>query len=67
MSFPLFISAATICRYIEHSKWEPKIRLAELLTDQARYVSKMDKIYLPILKRLLDDQENDESEQQQLL
>jgi nucleoside phosphorylase len=67
MSVPLFISAATVCRYIEHSKWEPKMRLAELLTDQARYISKMDKIYLPILKRLLDDQENDDSEQQQLL
>jgi hypothetical protein len=67
MSVPLFISAATVCRYIEYSKWEPKMRLAELLTDQAKYVSKMDKIYLPILKRLLDDQENDESEQQQLL
>ncbi|QKX60481.1 uncharacterized protein TRUGW13939_07626 [Talaromyces rugulosus] len=67
MSFPLFSSAATVCRYIENSKWEPKLRLAELLSDQAKYVSRMDKIYLPILERLLDDQEGDESEQQQLL
>lgn len=67
MSVPLFISAATICRYIENSKLEPKLRLAELLTDQAKYVSRMDKTYLPILTRLLDDQKSDESEQQQLL
>lgn len=36
MSVPLFISAATICRYIENSKWEPKSRLTELLQDQAK-------------------------------
>ncbi|KAL4958631.1 uncharacterized protein BDV14DRAFT_186338 [Aspergillus stella-maris] len=67
MSAPLFISAATVCRYIESSKMEPKLRLAELLKDQAKYVSRMDKTYLPILTRLLDDQESDEFEQQQLL
>jgi hypothetical protein len=67
VSVPLFISAATVCRYIENPRWEPKFRLAELLKDQAKYVSKMDKTYLPILTRLLDDQESDEREQQQLL
>ncbi|CEN60827.1 hypothetical protein ASPCAL03259 [Aspergillus calidoustus] len=67
ISVPLFISAATVCRYIENSKLEPKLRLAELLKDQAKYVSRMDKTYLPILTRLLDDQESDELEQQQLL
>ncbi|PGG95363.1 hypothetical protein AJ79_10103, partial [Helicocarpus griseus UAMH5409] len=67
MSAPLFISAATVCRYIESSKLEPKSRLAELLADQAKYVSRMDKTYLPILTRLLDDQESNELEQQQLL
>ncbi|KAF7170941.1 hypothetical protein CNMCM6106_005492 [Aspergillus hiratsukae] len=67
LSVPLFISAATVCRYIGNSKWEPKLRLAELLKDQAKYVSRMDKTYLPILTRLLDDPECDEFEQQQLL
>lgn len=67
VSVPLFISAATVCRYIENSRWEPKLRLAELLTDQTKYASKMDKTYLPILTRLLDDPESDESEQRQLL
>ncbi|KAL5365099.1 WD40 repeat-like protein [Aspergillus floccosus] len=67
ISVPLFISAATVCRYIENSKWEPKLRLRELLNDQAKYVSKMDKIYLPVLTRLLDDQESDSLEQLRLL
>ncbi|PKY04101.1 NACHT and WD40 domain protein [Aspergillus campestris IBT 28561] len=67
ISIPLFISAATVCRYIENSKWEPRLRLEELLKDQAKYVSRMDKTYLPILTRLLDDQESDAFEQQQLL
>ncbi|KAL4887988.1 hypothetical protein BDV59DRAFT_196838 [Aspergillus ambiguus] len=67
VSVPLFISAATVCRYIENPKWEPKLRLAELLKNQAKYVSKMDKIYLPILTRLLDDQESNKREKQQLL
>lgn len=56
-----------MCRYIENSKLEPKLRLAELLKDQAKYVSRIDKTYLPILTRLLDDQESDKFEQQQLL
>ncbi|PKY04550.1 WD domain-containing protein, partial [Aspergillus campestris IBT 28561] len=67
ISVPLFISAATVCRYIENSRCEPISRLAELLKDQTKYVSRMNKIYLPILTQLLGDQESDESEQQQLL
>lgn len=67
MSTPLFISVATVCRYIENSKWEPMIRLSELLKDQAKYATRMDKTYLPILARLLDGQDSDEFEQQQLL
>jgi hypothetical protein len=66
MSAPLFISAATVCRYIELSKWSPITRLADLLKDQARYTTKMDKMYQPIITRLLDDGD-DELEQQQLL
>lgn len=67
VSFPLFISAATVCRYIENSRCEPKLRLEELLKNQTKYVSRMDKTYLPILMQLLNDQESDDSEQQQLL
>lgn len=66
MSVPLFILAATICRYIENSRLEPKSRLAELLADHTKYISKMDKTYLPILTRLLN-QESNEPDQQKLL
>ncbi|GFF43825.1 hypothetical protein IFM46972_07340 [Aspergillus udagawae] len=67
MSVPLFISAATVCRYIKNPMWEPKLRLTELLEDQAKYATRMEKTYLPILTRLLDYQDSDESEQQQIL
>lgn len=63
MSVPLFISAATVCRFVEDPKWEPAVRLAEILEGQAKYATKMDKTYLPILTRLVDDQDDDESEQ----
>jgi hypothetical protein len=67
MSAPLFIAAATVCLYIENSSWEPKIRLAELLKNQHKYASKMEKTYRPILTQLLNELENDKLEQQQLL
>jgi hypothetical protein len=63
MSVPLFISAATVCRFLEDPKWDPEQRLAELLKDQAKYATKMEKTYLPVLRRLLEHQDNDESEQ----
>jgi hypothetical protein len=67
MSVPLFIAAATVCRYIENSSWEPKSRLVELLKDQRKYASKMEKTYHPILTQLLNEQENDKFELQQIL
>lgn len=63
MTVPLFISAATVCRFLEDPKWDPDVRLAELLKDQAKYVTKMEKTYLPILTRLLEDLDDDETEQ----
>ncbi|CAI7597639.1 unnamed protein product [Penicillium pancosmium] len=63
MSVPLFISAATVCRFLEDPKWDPELRLAELLENQAKHATKMEKTYLPILTQLLKDQDDDESEQ----
>ena len=63
MSVPLFISAATVCRFLEDPKWDPELRLAELLENQAKHATKMEKTYLPILTQLLKDQDGDESEQ----
>lgn len=53
ISVPLFISAATICRYME-SKLDPVKELADLIKNQAKYSTRMDKTYLPVLVHFLD-------------
>ncbi|KAJ6189996.1 hypothetical protein N7519_000017 [Penicillium mononematosum] len=58
---PLFIAAATICRFISDVKWNPQKRLEAILTDQSTYVSKMDSTYVPVLKQLLTGQNETES------
>lgn len=62
---PLFISAATLCRFIGDINWNPNERLQDILSVKATYVSKMASTYLPILNQLLIDQ--DKSEAQQLV
>jgi hypothetical protein len=62
---PLFIAAATLCRFIGDANWNPQKRLAAILADQSTYVSKMDSTYIPVLKQLLTGQ--DEAESKQLL
>ncbi|KAJ5971706.1 uncharacterized protein N7479_001624 [Penicillium vulpinum] len=62
---PLFIAAATLCRFIGDAKWNPQKRLEAILTDQSTYVSKMDSTYIPVLKQLLTGQ--NETESQKLL
>lgn len=61
---PLFIAAATLCRFIGDINWNPQKRLEAILTDQSTYVSRMDGTYIPVLKQLLAGQ--DEAESQQL-
>ncbi|RAH43231.1 uncharacterized protein BO95DRAFT_434269 [Aspergillus brunneoviolaceus CBS 621.78] len=67
VSVPLFISAATMCRFIE-SKLDPVESLTSLLEDQVRlrYATKMDQTYLPILRRLLHSQDDDDGADQLL-
>ncbi|KAJ5088478.1 WD40 repeat-like protein [Penicillium angulare] len=74
MSEPLFISAATVCRYIEGSKLSPIRRLSEILKDQVNYGTRMEKTYMPLLNHFINtDQDEDvpeseaASERQQLL
>ncbi|KAJ5364772.1 uncharacterized protein N7496_010485 [Penicillium cataractarum] len=62
MSVPLFISAATLCRFIGDNKWQPTVRLAEVLNNQEKYAMKMENTYLPILERLLAGQDEEDSE-----
>ncbi|KAJ9267667.1 hypothetical protein DTO195F2_1 [Paecilomyces variotii] len=54
---PLFISAATIFRFISDVNWNPQKRLNAILTDQSIYVSKMDNTYMPLLNQLLIGQD----------
>ena len=58
---PLFIAAATICRFISDIRWNPRKRLEAILTDRSTYVSKMDSTYVPVLRQLLTGQNETES------
>ncbi|KAL4862444.1 hypothetical protein BDV12DRAFT_43171 [Aspergillus spectabilis] len=49
---PLFISAATLCRFIS-TTWDPQDRLQNILNDKSSYVSEMARTYLPVLNQLL--------------
>ncbi|KAL2850538.1 hypothetical protein BJX68DRAFT_255215 [Aspergillus pseudodeflectus] len=58
---PLFISAATFCRFIGSMQFDAEERLVEFLQDQTKYSSKMGRTYLPILDRLLGEADPSES------
>lgn len=58
MAIPLFIFAATVCRYIGDKRDNPKKRLEIFLQYQtANQVSRLDRTYLPILNQLFDDED----------
>ena len=58
MASPLFIFAATACRYIGEKRDNPKKRLEIFLQYQtANQVSRLDRTYLPILNQLFDDED----------
>jgi NACHT domain len=63
MATPLFIFAATVCRFVADPRWDPKKRLAHILKYQTvSQASKLDRTYLPILDQLLVDQDEVEKE-----
>jgi hypothetical protein len=63
MAIPLFIFAATACRYIGDKRDNPKKRLDTVLQCQtANRVSKLDRTYLPILNQLFDDEDEVDKE-----
>jgi len=63
MAVPLFIFAATICRFVAEGP-HPKRRLQKLLDFQAATsASQMDKLYLPVLDQLLSRSDEDESKE----
>ncbi|KAI9784843.1 MAG: hypothetical protein M1839_001573, partial [Geoglossum umbratile] len=63
LATPLFIFAATVCRFVADPRWDPRKRLAHILEYQtASQASKLDRTYLPILNQLLVDQDEVEKE-----
>jgi hypothetical protein len=61
MAIPLFIFAATVCRYISKGS-DPEVYLNKVLEYQKSTFSQLDQTYLPILNQLLDDQEEEDKE-----
>ncbi|PYH76158.1 putative G-protein beta WD-40 repeats-containing protein [Aspergillus uvarum CBS 121591] len=65
---PLFISAFTMCRFVDDSNWLPEDRLLMLLENPAATSgSLMDRTYLPVLQQLLSgaiDHEKKQLEQE---
>ncbi|KAK2809062.1 hypothetical protein FQN50_004115 [Emmonsiellopsis sp. PD_5] len=54
MAVPLFIFAATVCRFIGESRFNPQKRLEDVLKYQSvGDASKFDRTYLPVLDQLL--------------
>ena len=53
MAIPLFIIAATICRFVHDPHWDPQERLETILqTRKIGQISQMAKTYLPVLNQM---------------
>ncbi|RJE22558.1 wd40 domain protein [Aspergillus sclerotialis] len=65
LAVPLFIFAATVCRFVGDKNWRPERRLEKFFKDPAltSATSKMDKTYRPILNQLTADQDGNDSEE----
>lgn len=62
LAVPLFIFAATVCRYIGTKGGDPEDYLDRVLQYQKSNFSQLDRTYLPVLEQLLVEQEEDEKE-----
>ncbi|KAF2818296.1 hypothetical protein CC86DRAFT_433807 [Ophiobolus disseminans] len=62
LAVPLFIYAATVCRYVGTKGGNPKAYLEKVLQYRKANFSQLDRTYLPILDQLLVEQEEDEKE-----
>ncbi|KAE8397387.1 hypothetical protein BDV37DRAFT_289476 [Aspergillus pseudonomiae] len=64
MAVPLFIFAATLCRFVGDRDWLPEKRLAAVLQDEAvTATSDMDRTYIPVLNQLLASKNKRDSRQ----
>ncbi|KAF2175951.1 hypothetical protein K469DRAFT_679307 [Zopfia rhizophila CBS 207.26] len=62
MAIPLFIFAATVCRFVGETIGNPRRRLNDILKYETEDVSKLDMTYLPILNPLFAIQDEREKE-----
>ncbi|CAN9293377.1 unnamed protein product, partial [Alternaria alternata] len=62
LAVPLFIYAATVCRYVNTKGRDPKKYLSKVLEYGRSTFSQLDRTYLPVLEQLLVEQEEDEKE-----
>ncbi|KAL5372303.1 hypothetical protein DPSP01_013598 [Paraphaeosphaeria sporulosa] len=60
MAVPLFIFAATICRFVGELTGNPRRRLEDILSYETEDVSKLGMTYLPILESLFATQDKKE-------
>jgi hypothetical protein len=60
MAVPLFIFAATVCRFVGDHKGNLRQRLQSVLTQAARHVSQLDQTYCPILDAWLSARSDEE-------
>jgi hypothetical protein len=62
LAVPLFIYAATVCRYVGSKGSSPTASLNKVLQYQKATFSQLDRTYLLVLEQLLSEQEEDEKE-----
>ncbi|KAI9775933.1 MAG: hypothetical protein M1839_000722 [Geoglossum umbratile] len=60
MAIPLFIFAATVCRYVGTKGGDPEECLNNVLEYRKSTCSQLDQTYLPILNQLLTEQEEED-------
>lgn len=59
---PLFIFAATVCRYIGDARDNPQRRLDIVLQAEKRKITKLEATYLPILEQLFDEEDQEDKD-----
>ncbi|KAF7502845.1 hypothetical protein GJ744_005000 [Endocarpon pusillum] len=65
MAVPLFIVAATVCRYIGDLRFDPGERLQKILRNRTvGHMSQMELTYRPVLEHLTDQTEDNESQEE---
>jgi hypothetical protein len=60
LAVPLFIFAATVCRYISTKGGDPEEYLNKVLEYRKSTFSQLDQTYLPVLNQLLSNQEEED-------